>query len=156
MGCTPPFVRRIWVSWEGRCELNWFFLRLLGPRPAIHGVRCTVRHGECVMGVGLPLVENIGGAQSNKGRPIPMPHSPRLTVQRTRCMASLKSNHLGAPSAVCDHRSATIGWHMVAFYCCVREHKAVTHGTAQPKPPLFRDTNGRMLVRRQCRPLTQI
>ena len=69
---------------------------------------------------------------------------------------STNTRLLGAPSAVCDHRSATIGWHMVAFYCCVREHKAVTHGTAQPKPPLFRDTNGRMLVRRQCRPLTQI
>ena len=130
---------------------------LVSLRPAIHEMRCTVSRGECGKGIGLPLVENIGGAQSNKGRPIPMPHSPRLTVQRTRCMASLKSNHLGAPSAVCDHRSATIGWQHWCPSIVVHENiKRLHTALGGPKPPLFRDTNGRMLVRRQCRPLTQI
>ena len=41
------------------------------------------------MGVGLPLVENVGGAQSTYDRPIPLTHLPRLTVQRTPCMADL-------------------------------------------------------------------
>ena len=36
-------------------------------RPAIHGERCIASRGECGTGIGLPLVENVGGAQPTNG-----------------------------------------------------------------------------------------
>ena len=160
---------------KGQKVCRWFgvaFRPLLHrAQPLFHGIRYSRRHLCAAFGPNpayLRLVLNAASVYCGKRSKhtiiswielscvLKAQESRKCRVFGRNGPRSTNTRLLGAPSAVCDHRSATIGWHMVAFYCCVREHKAVTHGTAQPKPPLFRDTNGRMLVRRQCRPLTQI
>ena len=58
--------------------------------PAMHRVLCAVSRGDCGMEIGLPLVGWAPPTFSTNGRPIPVPHSPRLAVQRSPRMAGLR------------------------------------------------------------------